>query len=172
MAITLIIEDGSNVTDSNTYEGVAFLRACALDRGVTLSADDEILGAMIIKAIDYIEAKGCYYQGEPTNIGQSLSWPRTGAIVNCQEVAVDSIPKQLKGLLCQLVLAVNEGVDLFPNVSFQDFVTEEKIGPITTKYSDPSKMSLSPRMSAAEALLLQLSKTCSQSAVGLRTVRV
>lgn len=176
MAIVIIVEDGSNVANANAYVDVAGVRAYAANRGVTLPADNDAVAAMIIQGSDYLEAKACDYQGVPTytDPAQSMSWPRTGAVINCVTFPPDAIPRQLIAAQCQLVIAVNAGVALFPNIVPADYVTEETVGPITTKYADPTKIGLgnmSPILSAVEALLANLFAPCGSGFV-LSTRRV
>lgn len=174
MAITLIVEDGSNVPDANTYYSVADVRTYASNRGVTLPVSNDEVAAMIIKGMDYIEAKACQFMGKMTNADQSLQFPRTGLEINCQEFPDDAIPKQLTGALSQLVMAVNSGVDIMPNVTADDYIIEDTVGPITTKFSDRAKIGvgdLQPTLPAVDALLTALYGCCA-AATTLRTVRV
>ena len=174
MPIVIIVEDGSNVAGANSYVSVADARTYAGNRGVDLSATDDDVAKLIFNGMDYIETKGCDYQGYPTNDDQELSWPRTGVSINCKDFPEDQIPKQLIGALVQLVMAQHEGVEIFPNTSLTDLVTEETVGPITTKYADVTRMgltSVAPTLTAVDALLGPLIRSCGQ-VTGLMTVRV
>jgi hypothetical protein len=176
VAIEIIVETGANVPNANSYVSVDDARTYAANRGVVLPADDDAVAAMLIQASDYLEAKSCEYQGVPTytDPAQSLAWPRTGAIIGCTEFPSDQIPKQLIAAQVQLAMAVNAGIALFPNVTPQDYVTEETVGPITTKYADPSKIGvgdMSPQLTAVDALLANLFASC-DSGFTLRTIRV
>jgi hypothetical protein len=176
MPITIIVEDGSNVPDANSYVDVADAIAYAANRGITLPPGDET-AAMLMQAMDYIETKACDFQGKPTytDPAQSLAWPRTGVILNCVAFPPDKIPKNLIAAQVQLAIAVNAGIPIMPNATPQDYVVEETVGPITTKYADPSKIGigmLSPILTAVDALLSNLFATCETSAISLRTVRV
>ncbi len=174
-AIVLTVEDGSNVVGANTYASVADARAYAKQRGKVLPIDDDEVAVMLIQGMDYLESRGCKYQGYPTYDDQALSWPRKCVVINCQAVPEDAIPKQLTGALIQLVLAMNVGIDIFPNISAQDYVTEETIGPITTKYANPINIGLgdmSPQMTAVNALITPLMYTCAKTPFTLTTKRV
>lgn len=173
MAIEIIVEDGSGVADANSYVSVASVRTYATNRGVTLPSSDDEVAAWIIKATDYLEAQACKYQGSKTNCDQSLQWPRTGVIICCVEIANNVIPKQLKDAQSSLVLAQNEGLVLQPNVTATDFVTEETVGPITTKYANPVQAGITARFTAVDSLLEPLFfASCGQIGFALRTVRV
>lgn len=173
MSIEIIVETGSGVADANAYVDVAAARAYALNRGVTLPVSDDEVAVWLIKATDYLEAQACQYQGQKTNCNNSLQWPRSGVVVCCVEIPSDVIPKQLKDAQCALVLVQKEGLVLQPNVSAQDYVTEETVGPITTKYANPIQAGITPRFTSVDALLAPLfNAVCGQTPFGLKTVRV
>lgn len=177
MPIAIIVEDGSNVSSANSYVSVADARTYAANRGIELPSDNDALAAMLIQGMDYIESMACEFQGHPTYETQELAWPRKCVSINCQELAEDAIPKQLIGAQVQVAIAINAGVSIFPTIEISPLnnVTEETVGPITTKYADPSKFlgaDLSPQLSAVDAMLKPLIETCQQTSMGLRTVRV
>src|ERR1044072_1066406 len=100
MAITIIVEDGTGVTDANAYVDVAAARAYAEQRGVTLPADDDVIAAWLIQATDYLESFACKYQGRKTDCAQSLQWPRKCVVICCAPFPDNEIPKQLKSAQC------------------------------------------------------------------------
>lgn len=173
MAITITIEDGSNVANANSFVTIAEVRAYAEARGVTLPVADDSLAVMLIKACDYLEAQANRYQGEIANDSQALQWPRIDVYINGSETAFPSnaIPKQLKSAQSALVVAINEGVDIMPNYSASNFVTEETVGPITTKYADPTKVGIAPTLTAVDSLLAPLFGSTA-TGFALRTLRV
>ncbi|CDN96774.1 hypothetical protein PSV3_00118 [Septimatrevirus PSV32] len=172
MAIAIVVEDGSGVPNANSYVSVADARIYASNRGVVLPADDDELAAMLIRSTDYLEAQACRYQGRRTSSAQALEWPRTGVFLNCDEVPSNVIPKSLIGAQVQLAMAINAGFDLQPNVSPQDYVTREKVGPIETEYADPLSVGIMPTFTAANALLAPLFGECASNKFALRTIRV
>ena len=173
MAITITVEDGSNVANANSFVTIAEARSYAVERGVTLSATDDSLAVMLIKACDYLEAQANRYQGEITNESQALQWPRIDVYISGSKTAFPSnaIPKQLKSAQSSLVVAISEGVDIMPNYSAADFVTEETVGPITTKYADLTKIGITPTLTNVEALLQPLFGS-TLTGFALRTTRV
>lgn len=172
MAISIIVEDGSGVANANSYVSVDDARTYAKNRGVELPADNDEVAAMLIKSTDYLEAQACRYQGKPTSSTQSLQWPRTGVVLNCDEVPSNVIPKSLISAQIQLAMAINAGFDLQPNVSPQDYVIKEKVGPIETQYSDPLNVGIMPTFTAANNLLAPLFGECANSKFAIRTQRV
>lgn len=173
MAIQIIVEDGSGVANANAYVDVAAVKAYAEARGVSLPSDDDAIAAMIIKATDYLESFACKYQGRKTDCAQSLQWPRTGVVMCCEDFPSNQIPKQLKSAQASAVLIQNEGLVLQPNVTAQDYVIEETVGPITTKYANPIQAGISATFTALESLLEPLFfASCGQVGFALRTARV
>ena len=172
MAISIIVEDGSGVEDANSYVSVANARTYAANRGTVLSSDDDVVAAMLIRSTDYLEAQECRFQGKRTSSLQPLAWPRTGVELNCDAFPPNVIPKSLIAAQVQLVMAINAGFDLQPNISPADYVTREKVGPLETEYADPVAVGVMPTFSAADALLAPLYGECAASGFSLLTVRV
>lgn len=170
---TIIVEDGSNVANANSFVSITEVRDYCTARGATLPNQDDDLAIFVIKACDYLEAQANRFQGNVANEGQALQWPRTGVYVGSSETELASnvIPKQLKSAQCSAVLALNEGVDIMPNYSASNFVTEETVGPITTKYADPTKVGIVPTLTSVEALLQPLFGS-TMTGFALRTLRV
>jgi len=173
MAITIVVEDGTGVENANAYVDVAAVRAYAEQRGVTLPADNDEVAAMIIKATDYLESFACEYQGYKTDAAQSLEWPRECVIISCTAFPNNEIPKQLKSAQSAAVIAQSQGLVLQPNITAADYVTEETVGPITTKYANPIQAGISPQFTGIESLLSPLfNASCGQAAFALQTMRV
>ncbi len=176
MAIEIVVEDGTGKANANSYVSVADARQYAANRGVTLG-DDEAIAAQLINATDYLLTFECEYVGYRTNDGQALSWPRTDAYYGggCSGkliAAADEVPAQIKAAQCQAVIAQFNGIDLMPNYTASDFVTEETVGPITTKYADPLAVGMRPTLSAVDSMLAPLFGKCATNGGMLKTVRV
>lgn len=168
MASTLIIEDGTNVLNANSYVDLTEFRAYALARGITLPLVDAEDDAILYKAMDYLESRLVDAQGMRAFDDQSLEWPRAeidyqgedgnvasttkGIMINCQRVDIEYIPPQLKTLQMQIGLAINSGVDFSNYGEEQKFVIEEKVGPLGTKYSENFGQSGSVTISSIEKL--------------------
>lgn len=172
MAITIVVEDGTGVANANSYVSVEDAREYAANRGTELPSDDDELAAMLIRASDYLEAQACRFQGRRTSSAQALEWPRTGVVIHCDAVPPNVIPKSLIAAQVQLAMAINAGFDLQPNISPQDYVTREKVGPIETEYADPVAVGIMPTFTAANALLAPLFGECASNRFALRTIRV
>jgi hypothetical protein len=147
---TIIVEDGSGITDANSYVTVAELQKYCDDRGFVLP--NLALEVMIIKAMDYIEAQADRFQGYIGNPFQRLQWPRLDVYINGFLVPSDVIPEPLKKAQMQLALEVAKGVDLMPTSSGQ-FVVREKVGPIETQYSESVGTGSQPSLTAVDAIM-------------------
>lgn len=173
MAIAIIVEDGSNIANANSFVTIAQARAYAAERGVTLAVADDDVAVQLIKAKDYLESFAMRYQGEMTNEDQSLQWPRIDVYLYGSEIAFPSnaIPKELKAAQNATVVALAQGVDIMPNYSASDFVTREKVGPIETEYADPTKVGIVPTLTGVDSLLAPLFGSTA-TGFALRTLRV
>lgn len=174
--MALEIEDGTGKPDSNSYVTVAQARAYALARGVTLPADDAQAEALLIQAMDYLEAQRGRYQGTKTYPGvQALQWPRVGVIIDCDYSLPDNIiPTELKNAQMQLSMEVFNGLVLLPS-SDGRVVKREKVDVIETEYMTGQDLgasgSLGPSFPAVDALLEPLFNACG-GGFFLKTVRV
>jgi hypothetical protein len=171
MAISIIVETGAVVAGANSFASVATAREYALNRGVVLPVSDDEVAAMLIKACDYIQAQESKFSGQRTSVDQELAFPRTGAYLLCVELPVNFIPKVLINAQCQLVIDLQNGIDLLPNLEKSSLVVREKIGPIETEYADPISVGTAPILTASSSLLEQLYRGGSKG-FGLVTVRV
>lgn len=172
----IVIEDGSVVAGANSFISIDGARSYALDRGTELPTDDDEVAAMLIRASDYLIGKGSEFKGRKVSPLQSLPFPRSGIEIDGYCVPSDSIPVALISAQCQLVMAVADGLTLQPNITAQDYVIEETVDVITTKYASPVQAGVMPVFSAVDALLAPfISDGCCGDGglgLGINTVRV
>lgn len=174
--MTLIVEDGSGMVDSNSYASVATVRTYAAARGVTLSPDDSVVEPMVINAMDYIEAQRAKFQGQksfPEN-PQALQWPRSDVYIDCLPFPNDAIPSYLVNALAQCVIEISKGNDLQANTTGQ-VVKMEKVDVIETIYmtglEQGAGASFTPSYPKVDSLMAPLYNGCGAGAA-LKTVRV
>lgn len=154
----LIIEDGTGVAGANSYATVAQLEAYAQLRGLPLPADEAEKERLLIRAMDYIEAKAPDFSGTRYSIEQSLQWPRYGVFVDGHELLYNTIPSILIEAQCDIA-ANSVGLDLLPTQapSAKGAVTQETVGPVSVSYAQPAPDARSlPYFPKAEALLSRL----------------
>lgn len=168
--MTITVEDGSIVAGANSYVTLAEARAYATARGKTLPADDTALTALLITAVDYLEAQRARYQGSKVSATQELQFPREGVQIDGIDLEATAIPSILKYAQIRLAIEAGAGVDLMPTRSGA-FVKKEVVGPIETEYSEKVGVSVEPEISAVEALLAPLFGSVNVG-VFLRTIRV
>lgn len=159
--MAIVVEDGTGVSGANAYADLAYIRDYASARGTTLSADDATLEPLVHRAMDYLEGLGLGLL--------SLTWPSDDGKV-CGLTDAQALTR-LKNGLAQLAIEQHGGVNLAPSRT-EAFITEETVGPLTTKYSDKhgGGPGSAPDMPAVDALLGPL-RTCGQPST-FTTVRV
>lgn len=133
--MTIIVEDGSNIANANSYITVEQLTAYADARGVTLPATDQLKEPLLIRAIDYINSFRGRYQGTKTYSDQAMLFPRNGMTIDLETFPKDAIPQELKDAQAQAAIYAAT-TDLNPITTGDQVVKREKIGPIDTEYSE------------------------------------
>lgn len=154
--VTLTVEDGTIVADSNSFVDEAAIIAFALNRGVVLPAtsDAELdaVAVLGIKASDYLKAMA--WRGEVVDANQSMPWPRKNLNVT-PSFAENAVPRAVIEAQLQLALIVNSGTSLLPTSSGAGILIKEKVGPIENMYSEKAGVSLKglPILPGVTALL-------------------
>ena len=166
--MALTIEDGSGVAGANSYIDVATARTYAVARGLTLPAADGDVEALLIKAMDFIEAYRGDFQGIKTAATNPLQWPRTGVTLDGYPLAEDVIPQVLKDAQAQLAVDA-QNMDLMPTGTGREVVME-KVDVIQVQYAESGNSNPQPVFTKAEALLKPLFK--SGLFGSLRSIRV
>jgi hypothetical protein len=136
----LVVEDGTGLDDSNSYESVAEFNAyCALrGLGVTANYNDTDKERALIKATDFIDLTK-KFRGRKLLVTQALEFPRAYLTVPGFCEYVEGIPDKLKYALSEYayIELINPG-SLIPNTEsdasgLQLQSTFEKVGPIEEK---------------------------------------
>lgn len=172
----LIVEDGTNVPDANSYVTLTeFLAYCTLYAYTEVLDDtEEAQVAALVKATDLLESYT--YRGIRTYATQNLEFPRmecfpAGASA---PISIYEIPKAIKRAQMAAAVISAQGIDLQPNVQPGGFVTKEKVGPIETEYADGVANGMTmPVFSAVDALVADyLQIGGGNGRYSLRTLRV
>jgi hypothetical protein len=146
MAITLIVEDGSVVSDANTFVTISGADAYFEAYGETawIGTDDSGTGAptdtvkqqALLKAMKYLNNlpwKGIRYDED-----QSLSWPRSNVYDrDGLLVADDTVPNVVVAAQCELALRSlpTSDVELQPDLERGGRVTAESVGQLARSFS-------------------------------------
>ena len=133
--MALVIEDGSVVTGANSYVTLAEFKAWADSRDISYNADDNVLEAQILRAMDYIER--LYFIGNKANENQLLQWPRTEALIDGYYADATEIPKEVKIAVYEATVVEAAG---YSELEIQSRKTlRERVGDIEVQYADNSE---------------------------------
>lgn len=126
----------------DTYSSLTDLKALLTHHGRDFSAyDNEAIEVAARKAALWLDGEyGARYPGKPTQgRAQALGWPRVG-VVDPQgyAVATDEIPAEMKIAQAEAAWRILTGADLAPDQDNGRVVTERTVGPISTKYAEPT----------------------------------
>lgn len=135
--VTLIVETGAIVANSNSFVSEQQIVDYAVMRGVTLpfSTDQEkdAVAVLGIKAMDYLRIMP--WKGEVVSATQTCPWPRKN-MNTTPSFPENAIPASVIEAQFQLALLVNAGTVLIPTATGTGFLVKEKIGPIENVYSE------------------------------------
>jgi hypothetical protein len=165
--MALVIEDGSNVANANSYDTAVNIRAYNAARGRTISAVDATVEQQALLAMDYLKSLEPQMQGYRT-FGQlqELAWPRENVILYNEYLANDVVPQEFLDAEAELVWFITQGVSLFPTVTGQP-LKRKKIGPLEKEYFSGSIVQ--PYLPSIDAMLALF---LNGSGGGLRTLRI
>ena len=125
--MSLVIENGEGLSNSESYVDESYVNAYFLKRGINEWASLTNREQLIIRAMDYIE-NNYTYQGTKLLSTQALQFPR---LINGETV----YPIAIKNALCELALKANSG-DLLQDTG--KTTIREKVGTLEIEY-DPNQ---------------------------------
>ena len=150
--MSLICEDGSGKSDSESYISVADASTYHTARGNTAWAaltTDALREAALRRATDYMrQAYRSRWQGYKVNEDQALDWPRYDVVVEGYAIDDEIVPTEIKNACAELALKAATA-DLLADQS--QGVVREKVGPIEVEYDKSSPQST--RYKAIDAIL-------------------
>ena len=164
--MSLIIEDGSIVSEADSLVTRAEFIAYAASIGVTIDDSDDS-DVLLVKAMKFIDSYENKIKGVKIDREQSLSFPRYNLVVNGWSWNTDEIPTEAKRCQMELALDVNSGTDLY-NLTYSKGprIEETVSGAVTVKYGTTSAMA-SKTKSRGLTLLNSLLKTS-----GLQSIKL
>lgn len=133
----LIIEDGTGVTNANTYSNDAEYTAYATSRGLTIGSDATIREKELILAMDFLESMRSKFQGIKSAQGNSLQWPRNSVFIDGFSIDNDFIPVELKNSQIEAA-AYASANDLISNKASQN-VSSESVDGLSRSYFSGGK---------------------------------
>jgi hypothetical protein len=129
--MSIIVEDGSGVANSNSYLSEGGLVAYAAARGRLIT---DSTAHLLIQAMDYVESLS--FKGQKNASDQSLQWPRVGATLDGYEVGSATIPNELKNGLAEVALSIQAGDN--PLATLDRETIREKVGELEVEYAKTS----------------------------------
>lgn len=142
--MTIIVEDGSNVSDANSYVNLIDARAILIPLGQNLDIDDAIAEQQILNATRYIEAFRKRYQGWKTNNNQAMQWPRSGVVIDGISIDIDIIPQDLIDAQVFSAYEFSKNQILQPSSPGQSVKSEEIVDAVKVSYFDTGAIDGSP----------------------------
>lgn len=129
--MALVVEDGSAVTNAESYVSIAdasTYHTTWANTAWAAAASDAIREGALRKATRYLDATyGPRWKGHRSTATQALDWPRSWVYTREDYlVAANSVPQQLKDACAEMALkALSE--DLMPDLSDTGTVSSESI---------------------------------------------
>jgi hypothetical protein len=128
----LTIETGAGVANANSYASDAEMKAYADLRGLTVPSTQPEREALLVLAMDYIEAKRNQFKGCKTAYDQALQWPRHSVYIDGYLIDSDSIPVELKN--AQIEAAILGNTTSLVQSGKTNNVASESIGDLSVSY--------------------------------------
>jgi hypothetical protein len=180
--MSIVVEDGTGISDANSYIGVADASAYHLSRGNVSWVGVADKETALIKATDYLTNvyKG-RWAGYRILITQALDWPRSDvpvldapkALSGQAFYASNAVPLAVRNACAELALRAST-VDLNPDAS-GGTKKKTKVGPIEVEYVESASSGIvdgSKFVSVSQSLSGFLSGGSSSVAGGFGFVRV
>ena len=153
--MAVILEDGSQVSNSDSWVTRAAYIAYALTVGITV-ADNVTADQQLIKAAIFIATKENSLKGVLVDRDQSMVYPRSSLYINGFSWLSTEIPTTVKNCQMELALDINAGVDLYNLPKSESGIKKEKIdGAVEVEYAIAEDQ-VSSRRSASKNYLSQL----------------
>ena len=168
--MTLIVEDGSGKSDSESYISVADASNYHTVRGNTAWAaltTDALREAALRRATDYMrQAYRSRWQGYKVNEDQALDWPRYDVEVEGYAIDSDIVPTEVKNACAELALKAS-AAELNPDLT--QGVLSEQVGSIQVTYDKASPQFT--RYRAIDAILSPYLKAGGGGGISMGIVR-
>jgi len=137
--MTIVVEDGTGLSNANSYVSGDDLTTYAEDRAITLaSTDDDTIEAALVRATAAID--GGYRMSFPgyrvQGRDQALEWPRLAAY-DYEDILIDStsVPDEIVQATCEA--AIRELTDpgsMTPDLERGGFIRRMKAGSVEIEY--------------------------------------
>ena len=145
----LIVEDGTIVSGANSYVSAAQARTYLDTRGILTTLTDGLL----IRAADYINSfRGRFKGTKLTAVESSMQFPRSGVVIDGQDLPNDKIPQVIPDAQIQTALEMFSNRDPLATIEERP-VKKEKLGSLEVEYDTSGDQKL-PTYSYKHIMLL------------------
>jgi len=131
----IIIEDGSQVENANSFVTDAEYQTYAALKGLTVAGTEAQREIDLLNAVDYITSKESCMQGCRVSSTQALSFPRTSVLLHGWVFSSTAIPKELKNAQME---AAASGLTLLTNTTNNN-AKREKVDVLEVEYNGSGK---------------------------------
>lgn len=133
--MTIVVEDGTGLNNSESYISVSDCDSYHLNRGNSSWSNltTEQKEQNLRKATQYIDSTYLFY-GVIYKTTQSLSFPREDIEDNEGRKLDNSIPQKIKDATCELALASIDK-ELISITDNSNYVTKQKVGDLEVEYA-------------------------------------
>ncbi len=141
--MAFIVEDGTGLTDSNSYVSVQEYRDYFANRGIdVLSETDAQIEGWLVQATDFIDLQ-YEYKGWQLLDTQALKFPRESYDEDYTVVSL-GVPKAVKNATIEISKQVKTGVDVYIDEKVNLLSEKNKVSVIETDktYKDTMKSSV------------------------------
>jgi ABC-type hemin transport system ATPase subunit len=132
--MALVIEDGTQIENANSYATDAEFSAYAAARNFTIPALEADRDVLMIKAMDYLADMESEMKGVRVSSSQAVSYPRSDVLTYGFIVNSDAIPQSLKNAQMEAAIAAYTQ-ELLSNAVVNN-VQSEAVDVISTSYFD------------------------------------
>ena len=158
MTTTIIVEDGTVVSGSNSYTTVSGVTVYATDYGLddwnASTVTDTMRSQAVFKSMRYLEALA--WKGTKYSADQNLEWPRSDVYDrNGYLVDETTVPQAVINAQCEIaVLCLPDSeINLQPTYTTEDYLTEVTIANATTEKWSPNSATRKPIITAVKDIL-------------------
>jgi hypothetical protein len=137
--MALIVENGTGVSNANSYVTLADARSFLASRGLSIPVSDTDAEALLLRAMDSLDAVCDGFKGVKASSTQELQWPRKGVYIFGYEFPEDEIPQELVKAQCFLSYDL-QTIDVAPATDGRR-VTRERVAEIEVQYASASASS-------------------------------
>ena len=155
--MTLIVENGTGLTDADSYISLVDARSYSLKYGYAIPADDNEAEIMLRKGALYIDLFECSFSGQRLVDTQSLAWPRINAYKCAGQDQIclpsDSVQNEIK--YAQVIAAsfYASGLNVRANDDGLAVQSKEVVGAVKVSYFDNGKSGKSIEITEATDML-------------------